>query len=244
MVSILLNAIRPPIVIQQAVDLYKAGYSPIIVVCGKPRVSKTTKAYLFAHWFSWLLFKRPWPWRKETIVSVDQLVQEMAYEDEGKIYLMDEVERQLSKKMWAHPESRLLALLNDSQAYKHYIMILIIPKVWQLGTDHATSVNFVIPVHSRQMCQPYRCEVPFWDINLKKKEVKISGLGHFDINYKKEPVKTAFAEELKELEEFKKFINVELKEKIMDEALAERGLYNPRLPISDTNMPDYIRKML
>lgn len=220
-----LDMIRPPIVITQAVQLYKAGYSPIILVCGKPRVSKTSKAYLFAHWLSWLLFNKPWDWKDGTIIGVDNLLMKLKKGNpEGDIMLMDEVQRQLAKKKWAKPESQLMSDLIGSQAYKHYIIFLILPKAWELGTDHATYVNFVIPVHSKKLCQPYRVETPFWDISLMKKIPLKRPLGHFSFDYKQEPVRSAFAEELTHIDEFKKYIEVELKEKILDDAMEKRGI--------------------
>jgi len=222
-----LSKIKMPIVIQQTIKLYKAGYSPIILVCGKPRVSKTSKAFLFANWLSWELFGRRWSWKESTIIGVDELLYKLKT-GTPEIMIMDEVQRQLAKKKWAHPESQLMSDLIDSQAYKHYIIFIIMPKAWQLGSDHATSVNFVIPVHSRTLCQPYRIDTPYWDINLQKKLPKIHGLGHFNFDYANEPVRTAFVEELKELGEFKKFINTNLKEKIVDDAMISRNLIDKK----------------
>jgi DNA polymerase III delta prime subunit len=232
-----------PSCLKSIVKDYKEFYSPHVLICGKPRVSKTTKGFIIANWLSGLLFKETWDWKENTIVNIDQLINEMGSSEEGRIYLMDEVERQLSRKNWQKPESQLFSLLMESQARKHFIMILILPKAWALGSDHATDINYVIPVHSRTFCYPYKVNTNIWDISLKKKLPQKIPLAWFHIDVKDQRFKLAFKEELKDLEPFKKFIEVNLKDSIMDEAYEKRNLYNPHKEMTSDNLPERIKKI-
>ena len=240
-----IKKIKTPLVIRQIVKSFNAGYSPVNEICGKMRVSKTSKAFIFANWCSWLLFKKTWDWKENTIISVDQLLRKLKSSDDENIFVMDEVQRQLSRKKWYKPASQLMADLVTSQAWKHYIIFLILPKAWELGSDHASSVNYVIPCHSRSLCQPYRVETPYWDISAQKKIPMKMPLGHFSIDYFKNPVMDAFRDDLGEIIEvagksgkttkewsniyaFKQFISVNLKEKVLDEAIEKSDKRNRR----------------
>jgi hypothetical protein len=213
-------------VIKRIAERYNAGYSPIVVVCGKMRVGKTTKAYLFANWLSQMIFKKKWDWENNTIISLDQVIEKLESKN-PEIMVMDEVQRMLSKKDFMKSESRLFSKLMTSQAYKHYILILILPRACDLGQDHIANVNYVIPVHTRKMCYPYRLETNNWDISLKSKPPKKFPLSHFDLDVKNPVIKMAFKDELAQLEEFKHHIEVNLKENILQEVKDRRGLSKP-----------------
>lgn len=236
-----LKLLNQPGIIYHNVDLYRRGYSPTNLVCGKPRVGKTTKAYFFCHWISHILFNKPWDWRNNTIVSIDQLIKKLNSSTSGDIMLMDEVERQLSRKKWHDPKSQLFSLLMESQARKHFFMFLICPHAWSLGSDHAANVNFVIPCHSRKMVWPYSLDTPSWDISAQKHDPQKFPLDHFDFDIKNDKVlREAFHDELADLENFKSYIDVNLKDIIMDEACEKYGIYNERKPITEKNKPQWI----
>lgn len=218
-----LNIMEPPSVIKRICERYRNGYSPIVVFVGKMRVGKTTKAYLMFQWISWLLFNEPWDWRKGTMINFDQILKELDNPD-IKIKLADEVQRMFEKKDYMKEESKLFNKLLTSQAYLHYIFGMILPKASALGSDHASNVDYVIYVKNRREVLPYKLENNLWDINLKKRDSRKFYLKHFKLDIKNPLVKKAFADELKDLEEFKKYISVNLKEKTMDEVKEKRGL--------------------
>lgn len=225
-----LDIVNTPCAIKNVVKNYKNGYSPILLFCGRMRVGKTTKAYVTAQWLSHLIFGHKWDWRNNTIVTMKQLVEKMD-SPKPEILLMDEVQRILGKKDLWKAESRLFDTLITSQAYKHYIIILILPKARNLGTDHAVNVNYVFPVHSRTLVMPYHVESNSWNITLKNEKLPIFPLGYFHMDVKKGILAEAFKEELLELEDFKKLIEVNLKQPIMDDAKEKVGLKEYDFPI-------------
>lgn len=88
---------NPPYVVDLICQLYRSGYSVIVLVCGKMRDGKTTKAFILSNWLSGLLFKKSWDWQHNTIVSFEQLVNIM-HTEQPEILVMDEVQRQLHRK--------------------------------------------------------------------------------------------------------------------------------------------------
>jgi hypothetical protein len=187
------------------------------------RVGKTTKAYLLMQWLSWLIYKKAWNWRENTIVTIDQFIEKLdASKDE--LLLIDEVQRMFSKKDWYKEESRIFDKIITSQAYKHSIIFLIIPRASALGSDHAVNVDYVVWVRSRRQILPYKIDSNLWDIALKQRKTKKFYLSHFNLDIKSSIIKKAFNEELKDLEDFKEFININLKDKIMHDVKEKRGM--------------------
>ena len=225
-----LDLIKPPSIIRRIIERYKAGYSPIILFCGKPRTSKTTKAYLMMHWIHWLLFNKPWDWRASTPVTFEQLIRTLE-DPNTPIKFTDEVQRLLSKGDALKRESKMWGKITTSQAYLHYIFAMILVKASTLASEHAAMVDFVIYVKSRRQILPYKLDNNMWDIDLKRHEKsrKIY-LSHFNLDIKDPIIKKAFADELKDLPEFKKYIEVNIKEKIMDDIKEEIGLKEVQLP--------------
>jgi hypothetical protein len=213
------SKLAKPLVLDLIAQRFNNGYSPVVLFCGKMRVGKTTKAYLFAHWLSKLVFNRKWEYKKNTIVSMEQFVSKLA-NNESEVLLIDECQRIFGKKLWYTKDSILFDTLLTSQAYKHYIILLILPTASNIGTDHAINVNYVVPCSNRILCQPYRVNANEWDIALKQKVIHKDSLGHFDMDINSKLIKEAFKDELEHLEEFKKYIEVNLKKPIMDSALA------------------------
>ena len=213
-----LTKFNPPTVVKKIAQRYKAGYSPVVLIVGKMRIGKTTKAYLFAQILSQMLFNHSWEWRNNTIVSFDQFVEKIDNPN-PEILIIDECQRIFSKRDIFKADSVLFSKLITSQAYKHYIVMLILPRASALATEHAYNVNYVIPVSNRKLCQPYRIESNEWDIALKQKKINKFPLSHFELDINKKEIKKVFAEELTHLSEFKKFIEDNLKEPIMKETM-------------------------
>jgi len=224
-----LKIIEPPSVVKRICERYRNGYSPIIIFVGKMRVGKTTKAFLILNWISWILFNEKWNWRDGTMINFDQILDQLD-NPKAKIKLADEVQRMFEKKDVFKQESLLFNKLLTSQAYLHYIFAMILPKASALGSDHASNVDYVLYVKSRKQVLPYKLDNNLWDIDLKKRKANKFYLKHFKLDIKNPLVKEAFKEELEELEEFKKFIAVNLKEKTMEEAKAKRGMNKIEMP--------------
>lgn len=218
--------INPPSVVRKIAQRYKNGYSPIVLVCGKMRDGKTSKTFIFAQWLSWLLFKKAWDWKKNTIITMDQFTQSLASNESG-IFVIDECQRIFGKKLWWSKDSILFDTLLTSQAYKHYIIFLILPRASALGTDHAYNVNYVIPIHHKTLCQPYRVDSNEWDIALKQKKLNKFAMSHFTLDLESKEIQSVFKDELTQLSEFKTFIEKNLKEPIMDKAREQSMIAKP-----------------
>lgn len=217
--------VRTPAVVQLIAERFKNGYSPVVLVVGKMRCGKTTKAFLLLQWLSWLIYKKEWDWKNNTIITIDQFIEKL---DSGKdeFLLIDEVQRMFAKKDWYKEESRIFDKILTSQAYKHSIIFLVLPRASALGSDHIFNVDYVIYVKNRKLILPYKLDSNLWDIDLKKKRLKKFFLSHFNLDYDNEYIKKSFKLELDELSEFKMFINTNLKEKIMEEVKEQRGMIN------------------
>lgn len=224
-----MNLLEPPAIVKKICERYRNGYSPIVVFVGKMRVGKTTKAFLIFNWISWILFGKKWDWRSGTMINFDQILRDLD-NPEIKIKLADEVQRMFEKKDVMKQESILFNKLLTSQAYLHYIFGMILPKASALGSDHASNVDYVIYIKSRKMVLPYKLENNLWDIDLKKRKARKFFMSPFKLDIKNPAVRKAFAEELKELDEFKSFIAKNLKEKTMDEAKEKRGMIELNVP--------------
>jgi len=216
-----LDLMNPPSIVKRIIERYNSGYSVICIVCGKMRVGKTTKAYLLMNWLSWLLYKKEWDFKTGLILEVDELLNRLA-SSKDELMIIDEVQRMLERKDWAKPESRLFKKLITSQARKHFIIFLILPKASDLGTDHVSNINYVIWCRTRKQVMPYKIKSNMWDIDQDKKEHKKQFLSHFDLDIKDSVVMEVFKDELTRLDEFNNLINVNLKDNILQEEIDKK----------------------
>lgn len=220
-----MKLVNPPSIVKRICERYRAGYSPVILFCGKMRSGKTTKAYLLLHWISWILFGHAWNWKDGTMISFDQIIEKIDDPD-TPIKLADEIQRMFSKRDVQKQESVLGNKLLTSQAYMHYLFAMIMPRASGLGGDHIANVDYVIYVRDRKCIMPYKIDNNLWDIDIKKRGVKKTFMSHFNLDIEDPVIQEAFKDELKDLDEFKKYIETHLKAPIMDQIKEKRGL-NP-----------------
>lgn len=224
-----MSVLEPPSAVKRICERYRAGYSPVIVFCGKMRVGKTTKAYLLLNWISWLLFGKAWDWRAGTMVKFDQVISSLE-DSSTPIKFADEIQRMFSKRDVFRQESVLGNKLLTSQAYLHYIFAMCLPRASALGSDHAKVVDYVFYIKSRKKVLPYKVDSNLWELFYKNERKKnpYFFLRHFELDIKDEKIQRAFKEELEELEEFKSYINQNLKQPIFNEIKEKRGIIDKK----------------
>lgn len=205
---------NPPYAIQQIVEHYNQGYSVIILVCSKQRGGKSKKAYILANWLSGLIFKKSWDWHENTLIGVDNLTEQLG----NGIFVMDEVQLQLSRKKSMTAPSQMMFDLTSTQAYHHYILILICPRANTLGIDHANDLDFVFPIHYRKTLMPYRVKTNQWDLTADPRKIPKEPLGHWDLDIENPLIKWVFKDELTHLDEYIKFIEVNIKQKQIEDS--------------------------
>jgi len=218
---VLIDEILTPKAIQNIVNFFKKGYSPIIVFTGEMRCGKTTKAFMTACWLSWLIWGKRWNWEDQVITSLKQFVKKIDTKKEEIIFL-DEVQGFLNAKEWYSQKNIIFNKIMQSQAYKHMIFILVLPYARGMAKDHRRLIHILFWVKNRKVMYPVLFKKKFWQL-----EETPSTYFFFPIiplNYKRKIVKKCFSDELKELPAFLKLIESVVKQGIMEDIKVKIGI--------------------
>jgi hypothetical protein len=222
---VLIDELNTPKALDNIVKFYKKGYSPILVFTGEMRCGKTTKAYLIAHWLSWLIFNKPWDWRDSVITNIKQFV-EMIDSSKEEIIFLDEVQGFLNAKEWYSPNNIVFNKILQSQAYKHMIFILVLPYALGMAKDHRRLIHMLFWVKNRRNVYPVLFRKKFWQLEDTPNTFFFYPIIPFDKERKL--IQRCFADELKELKEFTTTIEDVVKKGIMNDMKIKVGIIDEK----------------
>lgn len=132
------------------------GNTPIVVVCGRQRSGKTA----FAMRTAWEVF--PDKFKYENVVDSIETFALAMKKNRHNIIILDEASASLFVYDWNSYLHRVFSIIQDSQAYRHNVVMLVLPRVTKL--DNLTKFDIDAIVEMKK--------VKFFDIVEQKKSVK------------------------------------------------------------------------
>lgn len=118
------------------------GFAPIVVICGRQRSGKTSAALRFAYELYPKKFKYD---RLHFTKDVEEFA--IAYSQlKNDIIILDEASDSLYVYDWNSLFQKVFSIINDTQAFRNNIVIIILPQVHKLGKLHRYDVDVVLQV--------------------------------------------------------------------------------------------------
>lgn len=209
-----LDKIETPKAILKIATLFNKGYSPIIVFTGEMRCGKTTKAYLIANWLSQICFGKKWDWKDGVVTELKQFVRKIDSSKE-EILFIDEVQGFLNAKEWYSQKNIIFNKIIQSQAYKHTIIILVLPYALGMAKDHRRLIHMLLWVKNRKVIMPVLWKKKFW--SLEETPSSFFFYPIIPLDYKRKVVQKAFKDEIEDMPNFIKHIEKVVKQGIMED---------------------------
>lgn len=139
------------------------GNTPIVVFCGRQRSGKTATAMRFAYEIY------PDKFTYENVCGDVETFARRFQETDHNIIILDEASDSLYVYGWADMFQKVFSVINDTQAYKHNIVFIILPQVHKLGKLHRYDVDAIIKTTKRKNFETGKQEVFYkYKIHLKQ----------------------------------------------------------------------------
>jgi len=126
----------------------RKGYSPIILVCGRPRSGKSHAGLTLASIFSTLHFYKWYNYKAQFFFFPKDLIKAMD-DTGGQIMVLDEAGASLNKRAWQSDFSFAFDKVLQTQGFLQNTYIFILPFASDLVKDCRKYVDYVIKTQKR-----------------------------------------------------------------------------------------------
>ncbi len=138
------------------------GNTPIVVFCGRQRSGKTAFALRAAH----ELYPKKFTY--ENLVGDIENFGAVYVKNNHNVIILDEASDSLYVYDWNSMFQRVFSVINDTQAFRHNIVFIILPQVHKLGKLHRYDVDAIIRTTKRKNYETRKDEVYYkYKIHLK-----------------------------------------------------------------------------
>lgn len=136
--------------------------TPIVVFCGRPRSGKTAGAMRFA----WEVYPKKFTF-KNVVSSIEDFARVFS-ETDHNIIILDEASDSLYVYDYNSLFQRVFSVINDTQAFKHNIVFIVLPMVHKLGKVHRYDVDAVVMMTKRRNYDTNKPEIYYkYQVQLK-----------------------------------------------------------------------------
>jgi hypothetical protein len=143
----------------------KKGKAPITLIVGDPRSGKTFLALALAHALDKLNGKE-FDMKRQMHFDILTFAESFATQDvKGRTMILDEASVEIDSHSTSSVESKVFARLNDTQAYRGTLIIIILPYASSLGLVHRKKVKMVMSVLANGKFTTYYCS--HWNADLR-----------------------------------------------------------------------------
>jgi hypothetical protein len=138
------------------------GNTPIVVFCGRPRSGKTA----FAMRCAYELY--PKKFKYEHVTGDISTFAELYSTLTNDVIILDEASDALYVYDWNSVFQKVFSVINDTQAYRHNVVFIILPMVHKLGKLHRYDVDAIIKTTKRKNYETNKPEVYYkYKIHMK-----------------------------------------------------------------------------
>ena len=218
-------------------------YSLIVLINGHGQAGKTTFDWFLGNRFTQIRNGIPlrkatwqeWNWKENTMRTAKEFVKRWD-ECNGEYLALEEAGETLNYLDWFSTMARVFASTTRTQGLKRNVCALITPHSSDIQKHNKENIDFKIWVRKRVDKIRLAVIVPrYIKIDYLKDKWKLGFIRNWNVFYTP-----------KMLAEAKKYTDwlKEWKSDIADKNMELVGLYNPNRPITTSNMPEWVEKLL
>jgi hypothetical protein len=219
----------------------------IILINGHSQIGKSLFLFHLANRIKQILLGIPkgfetwkeWDWKKYCTTTPKQFVKTYD-ESNNQIIALEEAGEQLNFYEWFSIMNQVFSTISRTQGVKRNICMLITPFANDLQKQQKRKIDFVLWVakkwEHKRMARVVPRYVKVDYLSLKEDNYSLRYIKNWTIRYQRE--------ELRLSNHYTDWLRYTLKSEVMDDIKEKVGIYNPNRPISEKNMPDWVKKLL
>lgn len=224
-------------------------YTVTGIVQGETQKGKSTSAYTIMRMLHKKRYNEEWDYTKYCARSLEEFI-DIFDKYDHKFILYEEASRDINVATWYDTMNKLFNILLQTQAYKHNLVLIVMPMSLGISKRQRRFITIGIEVIKKIDTEKVKATVlkptiykrTFWKLDDESLSYKFLPISY--IRYKPEDLIKAkeYTEWL--INTLKKDVMVDIKREIKRIATKRREGYDPAKPISKRNMPGWLRKYL
>jgi hypothetical protein len=129
-------------------DVFRDGNTPIVIFCGRQRSGKTA----FAMYVAFCI--HPEKFEFCMVVDTIEAFAEAMNKYTNTVIILDEATASLFVYDWHSFMHKVFSIIQDSQAYRHNIVFIVLPQVKKLGKLHIDDADAIIEMRKKRGFNP------------------------------------------------------------------------------------------